>query len=166
VVLIFNHPLLITSLARVTLIGLATLILVTLSPAFSIYLIPRVCFSGKAESNLLLLCHQQKLSILVQPLPLKNYYDFKHLLVNSSILYSFRVLYYVTINLSCLVLTKNPRFHDRSKYINICFHFFRDHVANKLLQLIHTPTSQMWVDILTKSLPKVKHHSSLHRWHL
>ena len=31
-------------------------------------------------------------------------------------------------NQSCMKLTENPIFHDRSKHIEIIYHFIRDHV--------------------------------------
>ena len=46
-------------------------------------------------------------------------------------------------NQSCIVLTLNPRFHDRSKHIDTRFHFLCEQITNKLLQLEYTPTAQM-----------------------
>lgn len=64
-------------------------------------------------------------------------------------------------NQSFIALSENPKYHDRSKHIDLKFHFLREQVKNKILKLEYTPTAQMWADILTKSLPKVKHHACL-----
>lgn len=64
-------------------------------------------------------------------------------------------------NQSCIALTNNPRFHDRSEHVDIRYYFIRENVANKLLQFEYIPTSQLWADILTKSLPKIKHQACL-----
>lgn len=67
-----------------------------------------------------------------------------------------------TDNQSSLHLSENPKFHDRSKHIDLRYHFLREKVNNKILQLKYTPTQYMWADILTKSLPKVKHQACIH----
>lgn len=64
-------------------------------------------------------------------------------------------------NQSCIALSENPKFHDRSKHIDMRFHFLREKVNSKILQLEFTPTSLMTADILTKSLSKAKHHNCL-----
>lgn len=64
-------------------------------------------------------------------------------------------------NQSCISLTKNPKFHERSKHIDIKYHFLREKVDSKLLQLEFTPTSEMWADVLTKSLSKSKHEACI-----
>lgn len=68
-------------------------------------------------------------------------------------------------NQSCIALSKNPKFHDRSKHIDLRFHFLREKVNSQLLSLEYTPTSDMWADILTKSLPKIKHYACIEGIH-
>lgn len=46
-------------------------------------------------------------------------------------------------NQFCIALSENPKFHDRSKHIDLRYHFLRDHVHSKILQLEYTPTSHM-----------------------
>lgn len=53
----------------------------------------------------------------------------------------------------------NPQLHKRSKHIEIKYDFLREKVMANILQLEYTPTRIMWADILTKSLPKLKHDS-------
>ena len=59
-------------------------------------------------------------------------------------------------NQSCIKLSENPMFHDRSKHIDIRCHFIRDWVQRGAVQLQYTPTGEQVVDILTKALGKTK----------
>jgi hypothetical protein len=43
-------------------------------------------------------------------------------------------------NQSCIKLSKNPVFHDRSKHIEIIYHFIRDWVQRGAVQLQYIPT--------------------------
>ncbi len=38
-------------------------------------------------------------------------------------------------NQSCIRLSENPVFHDRSKHINICYYHLRDCVVNRIMML-------------------------------
>ena len=49
----------------------------------------------------------------------------------------------------------NLVFHDRSKHIEIPYHYVRDMVERRVIQLEYN-TGDQTVDILTKALPKVK----------
>jgi len=42
-------------------------------------------------------------------------------------------------------------------HIDIKYHFLKEKVDNKILQLEFTPTTHMWVDMITKCLPEPKH---------
>ena len=64
------------------------------------------------------------------------------------------VIYYD--NQSCMKLTKNPVFHDRSKHIEIRYHFIWDHAQKGAVKLQYLPTDEQVADILTKSLGKSK----------
>jgi len=64
-------------------------------------------------------------------------------------------------NQSSITLSENPKHHDRTKHIDLRFHFLREKVKNKILKLEYTPTARMWADLLTKSLPKDKHYACL-----
>eukprot|EP00253_Pinus_taeda_P021849 PITA_21849 len=59
-------------------------------------------------------------------------------------------------NRSCIKLSKNPLFHDRSKHIDIRCHFVRDCVQRGAGQLSYTPTGELVADILTKALGRTK----------
>ncbi len=57
---------------------------------------------------------------------------------------------------SCITLTKNPRFHDQSKHIEIRYHFAQEKKNNLMNIYIYCSTNKMLVDSLTM-LPKPKH---------
>ena len=59
-------------------------------------------------------------------------------------------------NQSCMQLTENPVFYDRSKHIEIRYHFIRDHVQKGAIKLQYLSIDEQVVDILTKSLGKSK----------
>jgi hypothetical protein len=59
-------------------------------------------------------------------------------------------------NQSCIKLSENPVFHDRSKHIEIRYHFIRDRIQKGAVKLQYIPTDQQVVDILTKPLAKGK----------
>jgi hypothetical protein len=64
-------------------------------------------------------------------------------------------------NESCIALSENPKFHNRSKHIDLRFHFLHEKVNSKHLKLKFTSTTTMWADILTKALSKAKHQACL-----
>jgi hypothetical protein len=59
-------------------------------------------------------------------------------------------------NQSCIKLSENPVFHDRSKHIEIRYHYVRDMVQKNILSIQVVPTTEQTVDILTKSLSLTK----------
>jgi hypothetical protein len=60
-------------------------------------------------------------------------------------------------NQSCIKLFENPVFHDRSKNIEIRYHFIRDWVQRGAVQLQYILTDEQVADILTKALSRGKH---------
>ena len=50
---------------------------------------------------------------------------------------------------SAIQLAKNPVFHDRSKHIDTKYHFIKDCVKNKEVQLVHTRSEDQISDIFT-----------------
>ena len=54
-------------------------------------------------------------------------------------------------------LTKNSSFHSKFKYIDIRYHWTRDVLEEKLLQLQKIHTDRNGSDMMTKHLSKVKH---------
>ena len=55
-------------------------------------------------------------------------------------------------NQSCIKLTENLVFHNRSKHIDTKYHYIRDLVQRKTVKLQYIATSEQVVDILTKPL--------------
>ncbi|RXW11527.1 hypothetical protein EST38_g14328 [Candolleomyces aberdarensis] len=53
-------------------------------------------------------------------------------------------------------LSTNPVFHARTKHIDIHFHFIRQTITSRDLQLVYCPTDAMVADIMTKQLARVK----------
>jgi hypothetical protein len=52
-------------------------------------------------------------------------------------------------NQSCIKLSENPVFHDRSKHIEIRYHFIRDWVQRGAVKLEYISTDEQVADILT-----------------
>eukprot|EP00253_Pinus_taeda_P018842 PITA_18842 len=59
-------------------------------------------------------------------------------------------------NQSCIKLSENPVFHDRSKHIDIRYHHLRDCVVKRIMMLHYISTEEQDADILTKALSKGK----------
>ena len=57
---------------------------------------------------------------------------------------------------SAIHLGKNSSFHSRSKYIDVRYHWIRDVLEKKLLQLEKIHTDENGSDMLTKTLPREK----------
>jgi hypothetical protein len=60
-------------------------------------------------------------------------------------------------NQSCITLSENPFFHNRSKHIEIRYHFICDWVQRGVVQLEYIPIDERNENILTNSLPRGKH---------
>ena len=52
-------------------------------------------------------------------------------------------------NQSTIAMSKNPQFHGRAKHIGIKFHFIREQVANKKVELKYCRTDEMLADMFT-----------------
>ncbi|PNX86761.1 putative copia-type protein, partial [Trifolium pratense] len=62
-----------------------------------------------------------------------------------------------TYNIGANYLCVNPVFHTRMKHLAIDYHFVRDLVAKKELQVSHVPSSHQLADLLTKPLSRTRH---------
>ena len=56
-------------------------------------------------------------------------------------------------NQSARQIAMNPVHHQRSKHIDIKYHWIRDKVAAQEIELVHVPTPEQRADFLTKTLP-------------
>ena len=59
-------------------------------------------------------------------------------------------------NKSCVKLSSNPVFHDRSKHIDIWYHHLKDYVQRRIILLKYIPMEDQDADILTKALTRSK----------
>jgi hypothetical protein len=59
-------------------------------------------------------------------------------------------------NQSCVKLSENPMFHDRSKHIEIKYHYIKDMMQRKAIHVQYLPTHEKIADIFTKLLGKTK----------
>jgi hypothetical protein len=59
-------------------------------------------------------------------------------------------------NKSAIQLCKNPVFHDRSKHIEVRYHYIRECVEAGTIYVKHIRTGEQLADILTKPLARVR----------
>ena len=59
-------------------------------------------------------------------------------------------------NQSCIKLSENPVFHDKSKHIEIKYQYIRDMVEKGAVELLYIATEQQIADVLTKPLSRLK----------
>jgi hypothetical protein len=59
-------------------------------------------------------------------------------------------------NQSCIKIYENPVFHDRSKNIEIIYHFIWDRIQKGAVKLQYISRDEQVADILTKPLEKGK----------
>jgi hypothetical protein len=59
-------------------------------------------------------------------------------------------------------LMKNPVHHDRSKHIDVKFHFIRECCDRKLIDVEFVGTEQQLGDILTKALMRIRFQELRH----
>jgi hypothetical protein len=57
-------------------------------------------------------------------------------------------------NQSCIKLSENPVFHDRSKHIEIKYHHIKHCVQKGNIKLRYLTTREQTIDILTKAFPR------------
>ena len=59
-------------------------------------------------------------------------------------------------NQGAIALTKDNKFHARTKHIDLRYHFVREAVEDGKIKLEYIPTAKNVVDVFTKPLPKLK----------
>ena len=74
--------------------------------------------------------------------------DIGNEMVNSTVLYED--------NQGAIQLSRNPQFHNRTKHIDVAFHFIRERIESKEIDVLYCPTKNMLADIMTKGLIKQK----------
>ena len=53
-------------------------------------------------------------------------------------------------------MSENPVFHDKSKHIEIKYHYIWDMVQRGAVKIQHVVTDEKILDVLSKPLPRVK----------
>ena len=59
-------------------------------------------------------------------------------------------------NQGAIEISKNPKHHNRTKHIDVSFHFTRERVSSKEITVVHCPTSDMIADVMTKAPGRVQ----------
>ncbi len=59
-------------------------------------------------------------------------------------------------NISSILLTNNPIYHARTKHIEVHYHFIREKVLAKEIDLVHVNTENQVANIFTKALGTYK----------
>ena len=59
-------------------------------------------------------------------------------------------------NQSCIKISENPVFHDRSKHMEMRYHYLRNMVQRRAISLWYIPVDEQTMDVLTKPLSKTK----------
>ncbi|HEX4706357.1 MAG TPA: reverse transcriptase domain-containing protein, partial [Candidatus Udaeobacter sp.] len=59
-------------------------------------------------------------------------------------------------NQSAIAIARNPEFHDRTKHIEVRYHFLRQKIENREIELEYIPTGEQVADALTKGLSREK----------
>ena len=57
-------------------------------------------------------------------------------------------------NQACIRIGQNPELHQRTKHIDIKYHYLRDQIRKGNISLQWIPTNEQLADALTKPLPK------------
>jgi len=60
-------------------------------------------------------------------------------------------------NQAAISISKQGSFHGRTKHIELRFHWLRDQVEAKKLELEYVSTEDNVADLMTKAVPKDKH---------
>ena len=70
----------------------------------------------------------------------------------------------ITVNCdssSAIQLSKNSKYHERTKRVDVRMHFIRDKIRSGVINVIKIPTGVNPADMLTKPIPTVKFRNSL-----
>ncbi|KAH9722806.1 hypothetical protein KPL70_006847 [Citrus sinensis] len=62
---------------------------------------------------------------------------------------------------SAIELSKNPKYNERTKHINVRLHFIREEISSGVVSVVKIPFEVNLDDMLTKPLPAIKFMSSL-----
>lgn len=57
---------------------------------------------------------------------------------------------------SAIQLSKNPKYHERTKHIDVRMHFIRDEISKGVVNMVKVASEVNPADMLTKPLPSVR----------
>jgi len=60
-------------------------------------------------------------------------------------------------NMSAIDISYNPKINDRSKHIDVQYHYTRERIEEGELVLLYVPSADNLADICTKGLPRPGH---------
>ena len=60
-------------------------------------------------------------------------------------------------NYGCIALTNNPKFHERSKHIDLHHHLARQNIADSIVKMQYMESVRMLADGPTKAMSSTKH---------
>ncbi|KAH9452549.1 hypothetical protein Pst134EB_033519 [Puccinia striiformis f. sp. tritici] len=66
------------------------------------------------------------------------------------------ILTLFTDNQSSMQIAKNPIYHHGTRHMNFCYHFIRNHIESKTINLKYIPSTKLQTDLLTKNLTGAK----------
>ncbi|KAH9684673.1 DNA (cytosine-5)-methyltransferase 1B [Citrus sinensis] len=69
-------------------------------------------------------------------------------------------------SLSAIQLSKNPKYHERTKHIDVRMHFIRDEINKGVVNVVKVPFEVNPADMLTKPLPSVSEGRGINRLEL
>lgn len=84
---------------------------------------------------------------------------FEYLNINLNLLYQPTIPKILVDSSSAKKLAENPEFHKRSKHIDILYHFTRQAIADRKMEVIQIPSKYQLADILTKNVSNLLHKS-------
>ena len=60
-------------------------------------------------------------------------------------------------NQGAIQLSRNPKHHNRTKHVDVSFHFTRERILTKEIDVSYVPTDHNLSDIMTKGLSRVSY---------
>jgi Reverse transcriptase (RNA-dependent DNA polymerase) len=87
---------------------------------------------------------------------------FRHLIEEIFHPLSYPIVLHLDNQSAIALANSEGQFHACTKHIDICYHFIKFAIQNGTIILLYCPTKNMIADILTKSVPLIKHKYMTH----